>query len=176
VSPRRALTRRGSFPARRKNSWEEGPGGVTVTSVSSVASVILGSGAQVTQDGLTLVRTRGLFTFAAASVGAAATDQMLGAVGIGVVTAEAFAIGVTAVPVPITTQGWDGWIYWSPLQLSPSQNAASPGAYIVKEVDSRAMRKLRLGDTIYAALQISLDGGTLSYQTYFDSRLLLKLA
>ena len=171
--------RGGSSPvrARRKSSWEEGPGGSAAVAVASSTSVIIGLGAQLLQDGTTLVRTRGLLHAWLVSV-SAANEGFRGAFGIGIVRDQAFAVGVTAVPTPITDQGWDGWLFWMPFFIEAPATMATFGnagsAVVDMPIDTKAMRKLDLGDTIYGVLEVT-ENGTAVANVHFDSRVLLKL-
>ena len=173
--------RRGSYPVRstrRGVGWEEGPGGHAVTQLTTTGSTILNAGAQSQLDDITLMRTRGgahIFLNGAAT-GAGAGFH--GAIGIGIVTSEAFAIGITAIPVPITNLDWDGWLYHSFFDVhvgssAPAGPIDSASSSVRLDVDSKAMRKLTGGDTIYAAVQVE-EAGTAVVDIYFESRLLIK--
>ena len=172
---------RGRFPVRgnnrRRTAWNVGPGGTALASIVASGSQILGSGAAATTDGLTLVRTRGRAIFKVQSF-TAAGDAFTGAFGIGIVTAEAFAIGITAMPIPVTDLNWDGWLYHSMVQVVAGDKTAGDvdftGATQILDVDSKAMRKLRLGDTIFAALEL-VETGIVDMDFTFDSRVLVKL-
>ncbi len=166
---------RGSFPvraARRQSSWEEGPGGGGVTSRTSSGVAIIGAGLTFLADGDTLVRLRGNLVLRNAS-GAGATDSFVGAFAIGITTASAFAIGVTAVPTPLTEQDWDGWIYWVQYSVFGADLSA-PAAIQRETIDTRAMRKLRQDDVIYGAVE-DVETGAMTMQVTFDSRILRKL-
>ena len=160
-------------------AWEPGvgvnafTGGTSVSSAS--ASIIVGVGAEVLEDGLTLIRMRGtlqVFLQAAAS-------QALGfdgAVGIGIVTKPAFTIGVTAVPTPVTEQDWDGWLWWKSFAVRGPIDLGGSGLPSHHwDIDSKAMRKMRLGDTIYMAVEHSKLAGTATIEYNADTRILLKL-
>ena len=138
--------------------------------------VVLGGGAQALQSGLTVVRLRGSLLFSLRTA-ATVADGYSGAFGIGVVKAAAFAIGVTAILTPITESESD-WLYWMPIQLTATATAptwaGSGPATARMEVDTRAMRKLELGDTIYAAAEVT-EVGAANLDIMFDSRILLKL-
>jgi len=170
---------RGSIRApRRRKGWEEGPGGVALTTVAATGSAFLGTVANPAQDGLTLIRTRGRF---AAFIGNATSvgDGYQGAFAIGITQAAATAVGITAVPTPITEQDWDGWIFWQAFGVHSQVDktvSLAPGAAgaIDFEVDSKAMRKLDLLDSIYAVVEIT-EIGTATMNMFFDSRLLLAL-
>ena len=179
-----ATRSRGSFrgrttSAKRRTSWELGPGGVTETQVTTTGSVFLGSVATPLLDGLTLARIRGRFQaviVAASAVG----SGMIGAFGIGIATTAAVTVGATAVPTPITEQGWDGWLFWMPLQVSVVSATISDGANAMilaqlLEVDTKAMRKLTVEDSIYAMVEISTEHDIVTLAMNFDSRALIFL-
>ena len=86
---------RGSSRGRtnpRKTSWGLGPGDQGPVVITGSGNTILGNGAAPSVLGATMVRIRGqlgLTMLAATAIG----DGYTGAVGVGVVTASAFAIG-----------------------------------------------------------------------------------
>ncbi len=97
----------------------------------------------------TIVRTR--FLVSIKSDQQAATENQIGAFGMAVVSDQAVAVGVTAVPTPITDQGSDLFFAWQPLIASfvfstgvgtDSQNATT---FVM---DSKAMRKVDVGQDI----------------------------
>ena len=178
--PRRVHSSRGlSRPPRRKSSWEDGPGIGTAAQTPITASVsqVLNGGQQVLVDGLTLVRLRGQYRIQIVS-SAAISEHLVGAIGIGVVNSEAFAVGAAAMLMPVTERSWNGWIYWSPIQLATlSANVATDREGFYSQtipIDTKAMRKLDIGDTIYAAVEFS-ESGTIVANHFMDSRMLLKL-
>jgi len=165
-------------PQRRKTGWDFGPGGTGVTSFSSSTTSILGGGAEVVAQGLTLVRLRGsvqgfLKTADAANAGFHC------AMGIGIVSTDAFAVGVTALPNPADDIGW-GWLYHRFFDLHAfsatvaDSMAASGLGSIQFEVDSKAMRKLTVSEVIFASLQV-IELSTATMSVFFESRALLKL-
>jgi len=170
---------------RRLTSWEEGPGGTAVTTITTSSSTFLGAAVTPTQDGLTQVRLRGelLYMLTAASAG---LDGFVGAFGIGLATAAAVTAGAASVPTPITEQAWDGWIYWQPIFVTAVgaidgsvagdkdfPTVISGGAR--KEIDTKAMRKLKLEDSIYAIVELTEVGTAATLALQFDCRILLKL-
>ena len=109
---------------------------------------------------------------------AASADGYHGAFGIGVFTAEAFA--AAAHPLPLTDNFWDGWLYHTYFDVFAADLLGGggtnqiPGAFRA-EVDSKAMRKLKLNDTITAVIEVA-EVGTAEMFAKFDSRVLIKLA
>ena len=170
-------TRAGFHPVRgprRKKGWDSGPGGTAALALSSSSSAILGSGLQVLVDGQTLIRTRGLFSLVGLTA-AAVGDGFQGAFGIGIVSENAFGVGITAVPTPITDVGWDGWLFHHFVSAHAAQNAGSDAANQHFMVDSKAMRKIKATDVIVAVLEV-IEIGTASASVFFDSRVLQALA
>ena len=163
---------------RRKTGWQEGFGGVTTQAISADGKTILGAGAQVVDDGFTLVRTRGVISIglsASSTVGGGFT----GAVGVGIVTNDAFAIGATAMPGPLADAQWDGWLFHTffnsmGLKAGLATQDTVPQAVQHIVVDSKAMRKLNLNDPIFAMIDV-IEIGVAVIQVRADSRLLLKL-
>ena len=100
------------------------------------------------------------------------------AVGIGIVTSDAFAVGVSAVPDPIDQMEWDGWLYHRFFDLHSSEAALGDQqnglTSIQFEVDSKAMRKVADNMTLMAVVQ-AVEIGAAVMVAHFDSRLLVKL-
>ena len=96
------------------------------------------------EEALTVIRNRGGFAHKPQAYSSDLTYA--GAVGMGIVTAEAFAIGITAIPTPFSDADWGGWMVWrSFAQQNELQGTAAnvifPAA-VVMEIDSKAMRKV----------------------------------
>ena len=171
---------RGNAP-RRKTAWGLGPGDSTTTILTGNGSTLLGDTVFPTQLESTLVRIRGnvgITTVAATAVG----DGYTGSVAIGMATASALAIGITAVPTPVIDLSWDGWIWHSFFDLrsfagqSGAGSAAIFGASRQIEIDSKAMRKWPDQEFgLYAVIEV-VEQGTAQIEISFDSRLLVKLA
>ena len=161
---------------RRRTAWSVGTGGTGLISGASSQSVIAGSGLIPNQDGLTIVRTRGLFDWFLDGPGTADGDGYFGAFGIGIVTDAAFAAGITAIPTPITEQDWDGWFYHTFLSVHQPDVTfgGSPAAHQRIEVDSKAMRKIAVGETVVAVIEV-VEIGTATFNAFWDSRQLAKL-
>jgi len=167
--------RSSSVPAKRQKSWELGPGQLGVqTAISTSSQSVFTAGSAATQDGLTLLRLRGQLTLTM-SVAASALVGFSGAFGIGIVTAQAFAVGISAIPTPIIEQDWDGWLYWSAFALFASSGVGNERLVLDEPVDTKAMRKMREGDTIYAAIEVQ-EVSTAVMTPHFDSRILIALS
>ena len=146
---------------------------VSATAVNSFGSAV----APQFGDGLTVVRTRGLFT-AMLTLATAAGDGFVGAIGIGIATFDALAIGVTALPAPIAQADWDGWLYWSPISvLNPIASSTQLISGVATQrltIDSKAMRKFTANMVIYAVVE-TIEIGTATMSMSFDTRMLVKL-
>jgi len=97
----------------------------------------------------TIARTRGLLTVQSDQI--AATEEQIGAFGIGVVSEQAATTGVTALPGPMTDPDWTGWLYWIPflLQLKFQSGVGFDQHTIFQiPVDSKAMRKVGPDESI----------------------------
>ena len=96
----------------------------------------------------TMVRTRGIFHVQPAGFGA--DLNFSGAYGLGVVSAEAQAIGATAIPRPFDDDDWGGWMvhgyYAGHLEFqSATSEHQTPFLY---QIDSKAMRKIGPNETL----------------------------
>ena len=189
-----AHVNRGRFPSRsqslrRKTSWSAGPastgpGGLQTITASGktawgVTSISL-------EDGLTLVRTLGeLNTFLTSAD--VVTSGFHGAVGICKVTEQAAAIGVIAIPGPITDILWDGWLYHRVFSLIAADPALTTGgvtaplqmgagsASLRLEIDSKAMRKFDALDVQVGIIEVT-EIGVASMRFFANTRVLDKLS
>ena len=185
-----AISSRGSrrvpISLRRRTAWDIGPGTTSGgQTLSSTASIIGGFGTAALSDGMTLVRTRGELVLNLITA-AAANNGFVGAFGCGIATSPAFAVGSTAVPMPIDEEGWDGWLYHRYFHILSSSILAGAvsgdadamnamTAVLRVEVDSKAMRKLSIDETIFCALQVT-EVGTATGLWQYNSRQLVKLS
>ena len=171
-------TRRGGFPprSRRTTDWGIGPEAVAVA-FSATGKVLWSSGTTPAQN-LTLVRTRGLFTINLFSVGAIG-DGFAGAVGIYMMTEDAFAVGVTAALDPMTDSNSDMWLWHSFFQIhaitatiGDGVNAGSAHQRIV--IDSKAMRKDFDPERVMVGVCGFIENGTASGEFNADCRQFFK--
>ncbi len=168
----------GHIRTRRQTAWGIGPGGSSPASISSSSVVILGGGSVPLVEGLTIVRLRGSFQ-AYLKTSDAANGGFHCALGIGLATDEAFGIGTTALPSPISDSEFDGWMYhrWFDIHsfgATIAESMTSGLATIQFEVDSKAMRKQPVGLVLYTVLEV-VELSTATMSAFFDSRILAKL-
>ncbi len=123
----------------------------------------------------TVVRVRGTYLIATDQTVA---NELFGcSIGQCVISDQAQAIGVTAVPTPVTDLGSDLWLMHD-TQLGSTENLSAvgfiPRAGYTKDYDSKAMRKVEEGQTLSLVAEgigAIGDGFTLANQ----GRLLIKL-
>ena len=164
---------RGRSAARRKTGWEEGPGTQTLLTINSSTTNILGLGQTSQQDGITVVRIRGVVELAL-TLATAVGDGFAGAIGIGKVSGPAFAIGATAVPMPIDEIEWEGWMWHQFFSIHATKSTPTEKAPTVIEIDSKAMRKFDSQETMFCAIQ-AVETGTAELLARLGTRMLLKL-
>jgi len=161
---------------RRQTSWETGVPLLT-TSVPFTAdiSAILGTGVSPTVDGLTLVRTRGEVLLALTSA-AAAGNAFVGAIGIGLASEQAFAVGATAVPLPVSEAGAESWIWheWFSVVAFSATDFGGAAQTQRMVIDSKAMRRVEENMIIYMAIEAT-ETGTAGLEVSANTRLLFKL-
>ena len=163
---------------RRLTGWSEGPGDFpTLQSITGASVGIVGQGAQSNSEGLTVVRIRGVIglTLTAAD---AALSGFRGAFGICRVSENAFGIGVTAVPAPLTDRFWDGWMWHQHYYLMQaavfSAQIAGGSALVTIPIDTKAMRKVPATDIIVLVGE-HIESGTAVMNVTASTRLLAKL-
>ena len=165
---------------RRRTAWSAGPRQSAVPSITANGSFLWALGAQATLDGLTLVRVRGSLTTWLEVV--TAIGDGFARVGFGLcnVSENAFNIGVTAVPTPLTDIGWDGWLWHAlvapliGLSVTEADNRG-PLGQVRLEIDSKAMRKTRSSDVLVGVAEVSGEIGTATLQFMSECRILDKL-
>ena len=177
MSDRSRGSRQGRIPyPRRQTSWANGTGGTAAVDISAGTAVFLGSAIQAAVDGLTVIRTRGLFrTYL--TLGTNVGDGFQGAFGIGIASLAAVTAGIGSVPTPITEQEADSWLFWMPVSIhAPVATATELSAASSQDilVDSKAMRKLETTMAIYAIFEAA-EVGVATATLYWDSRSLVKL-
>ncbi len=167
---------RGGVRARRETFWL---GGVTTLTSFPVAATkvlltSLNAGALALRP-FTVVRTRGLLYLRSDQV--VATEEQSGAYGEAVVSEQASAVGITAVPGPVSNADSELFHVFQAIAtaffFSSAAGMGVNGAGFV--IDSKAMRKVEDGQdliTIYESDAAAVSAGQV-VKTY--SRLLVKL-
>ena len=121
----------------------------------------------------TIIRARGSMFLESDTI--TASEFYQASLGFAVVSEQAVAIGVTAIPTPQTDAGSDLWFVYESLQgrLRFATSAGFRDTGHLKDYDSRAMRKVEEGqDLVIVAETSSISlGATLGY----TGRFLVKL-
>ena len=123
----------------------------------------------------TVVRTRGVLSLTTDQV--AATESYHAALGFAVVSDEALAVGITAVPTPMSEADSDLFFVYEAIigrMLFSTSAGFDSGSGFSREFDSKAMRKVEDGQDI----AITVEGDTspfLGATIMKAGRMLLKL-
>jgi len=115
------------------------------SSSSPVLLFVLNAGALALRP-FTIVRSR--FVIWQRSDQAAGIEHQTGAVGMAIVSDQASTIGVTAVPNPIADMGSDLWFFYQLIRGDESEVTDRTRPQAVMHVDSKAMRKVDIGQDL----------------------------
>ena len=119
----------------------------------------------------TIVRTR--FALLFRSDTEAASEAAAGAFGMAVVSDQATAIGVTAVPTPITDMASDFWFVHQIMYNQSSLQATGITETASQiEIDSKAMRKVDIGQDLVIVAEAGVGGG---FNLMAGGRMLVKV-
>ncbi len=100
-----------------------------------------------------MVRSRGSFNIGVQ--GTTGDVDIIGALGICIVSDLAFAAGAASIPGPWTNNDWDGWFLLQPFNLH-FQFTTDVGWNVIQSeymVDSKGMRKAVDGDTLVVMIE-----------------------
>ena len=140
----RKFTRsRGRDSSRRQSAWLSIPPAVNTLAAASTAVVTASlNAAALAMRPFTVVRTH--ISWLLKSDQQAASEQYAAAVGFAVVSDQASAVGVTAVPTPVTDLGSDLWFLHASVvgffALGTAVGFIEQGVF--KDIDSKAMRRV----------------------------------
>ena len=146
-------TRVVSRSTRRLTSWFQFVPADTTLGGASVALVFSLNAAALALRPFTVVRSH--FVVKVRSDQAAAIEQQNVGFGIAVVSDQAVAIGVTAVPTPITEMGSNLWFQHALIFSDESALTDRTRPAVGKDLDSKAMRKVEIGQDIIVVLETS---------------------
>ncbi len=158
----------------RKTFWF---GGVFVRSdITAINTAVLTTSltaAALALRPFTIVRTRGIVTLRSDQI--AATEQQQAAYGLTVVSDQAVAVGVTAVPSPVADSQSD-WFVYQPM-IGAFSFATAIGFEQVGleryEIDSKAMRKVEEGQDVISVVESGAATGGITVSEF--NRILIKL-
>ena len=166
--------RHGNSSPQRLTQWvrtDAGSGGTGYKSLA-VGSAVIDQSLPFT-TAATIIRTRGSVSTVSDQV--AANEAPFGAYGICVVSNQAFAIGITAIPTPYTDADSDLWFvhgYW----YCPFAFGSAVGFNNVSQrtdFDSKVMRRISEDETVVMVMENGDATGGISYR--FDFATLIKL-
>ena len=146
----RRNSNRGSFPrkARRNLEWiGTAEASVTWQTVAAGAK-LLGLIFPITSPG-TILRTRGLLQIRSDQI--VATENIMGAFGMAVVSTDAADAGAASIPGPMSDPGWSGWFVFEMFSdvLKFQSGIGFQSNYPqTRMLDGKAMRKVNANDTI----------------------------
>ena len=175
---RRFGSLRGSGSNRRRTGWFAGPS-QDVVSLSDAGVTLWNVGQQAVDDGLTLVRVRGEVVLNLTQVTTIGDGFEAFAFGLCIVSENAFGIGVSAVPAPLTDIAWDGWLVHSVHGHMTGQETTEVSRFPLEAIrvpiDSKAMRKFRATDTLVGVIQVGTEIGAAALRLSARTRMLVKL-
>jgi len=169
-SNRRPLVR----SSRRSSQWSAGSRVSTLQSVTAAGKTTWDVG-QVSTASSTVIRIRGHFTAQLSVVTTAHDGYSVCGIGIGVVSDDAFQIGSSAMPGPISDSNWD-WMfvnYFSLVGESVTESFQGLGAIRIP-IDSKAMRKLKPNQVVFGMLETSNEVGAATIQLQAMTRMFIK--
>ena len=145
---------RNSRTAKRLSTWFEFiPAEVTLAGANSEAIVFSLNAAALALRPFTVVRTRFVWQIQSDQT---ANESQQTALGLAVVSDEAVAVGVTAVPTPMSSMGSDLWFVHE-ISLDSLLSATVAGfvhpAGRFHRIDSKAMRKVDIGQDLVVVIQ-----------------------
>ena len=164
---------------RRSTGWQFGPGSSVKLSFTSGGIFLIPDPVLVVEDGITLVRTRGMVDIFLTNIDFTG-GGFHGAVGLAIVDTQAAGVGVSALPGPLSRPDWDGWFWHHYFDvhvgdlLGGGGTNQAPGNVKI-EIDSKAMRKLTINDAIVGIMESAeaIVGGAFA-DLYLDCRMLVK--
>jgi len=165
---------------RRKTAWGVGPNATAQASTAALNPIAWANGVVLQNDSeATIVRIRGIMSLVL-HVSSLAAGGFLGAAGIGITTAAAFAAGVGSMPSPITELDWDGWMWHHFYDVHSVTATIADGAnagavYQRVLIDSKAMRKFRTDEVVFGIWENAEEIGTATVTIHANSRMLFML-
>jgi len=158
---------------RMGKQWDDIAASTHILTVDTTSA----GNALVTSVPATLLRTMGSYVITPTSA-PAALDAVEITVAIGIASADAFAVGSTALPDPGTEPEYP-WIYWKDHTFFFATTTADPNSAassVRADFDVKSMRKLKPREAIFAVVQyFSIVGAPPMQVEMAGTRLLLGL-
>ena len=164
---------------RRLTAWGIGPGSDGTygeQQFTSTGNNLWTFGVVPAVDGLTIIRVRGMVEMRLAATDAAGSG-MSGAMGLIIVDDRAFAAGAASVPRAFSDRLDDGWFWHQLFSIHPETTSLELNASMSLhfEIDTKAMRKIPVGQTLVGVTEIITEVGAVSLSQYIGTRVLVKL-
>ncbi len=105
---------------------------------------------------------------------AAAIERQVGAWGMAVVSDQATAVGVTAIPTPITDMGSDLWFTYQSLMAHHQEITDRSEPVEIYKTDSKAMRKVDIGQDLVVVGELA-SGQSAGFILNLMGRMLVKV-
>ena len=143
-------------PRRNKTWFGIAANFISMTSETTFLANSLSSGVQTT-----VLRTFGEYVIQPESA-LVALDRAVVTVAIGVVSTDAFGVGVTAMPDPADEFDYP-WLYWASHAIWAGTMSADPNSQattVRKAFDVKSMRKINPRESLAMIVQYSNSAGT----------------
>ena len=141
----------------RETTWFQFlPVTTTLANSTSAAIVFTLNAAALALRPFTIVRSR--FELALSSDQAAAIESQACGVGIAVVSDQAVSVGASAVPLPIDDMGSNLWLLHTIMYGDESALTDRTRPATFRSIDSKAMRKVEVGQDVIVSIQNSVVG------------------
>ncbi len=127
------------------------PTETTMASTGSTVLVFTLNAAALALRPFTVVRSH--FLIGLRSDQAAAIEVQRAAMGIAVVSDQASAVGITAVPTPVTEAGSNLWLLHQFIFADESNLTDRTRGETHTQVDSKAMRKVEVGEDLVVVVE-----------------------
>ncbi len=161
--------------SKRQTSWDicVVPTGFTALAAGTKAIAFAVTAAILEEKTpATVIRSHIMLAIQTDNVGA--SEEQIGAFGLGFVNVVAGALGVTGLPGPAADCGWGGWFahqFFTQTFLFVSGVGVDPQRATQYNIDSKAMRKFEGDETLVAVVE---NFGTFGIEFAVSARLLLK--
>ena len=138
---------------RRETIWFGGTGFSQAVATTGTTLVLVLNAAALALRPFTVIRTRGVI--GVSSDQEAATEDFGGSFGFAVVSEQASAVGITAVPTPTTDSGSDLWFVYEFLfgRFAFGSVASFADVGNRRVIDSKAMRKVEDGQDMVGVVE-----------------------
>ena len=156
---------------KRRTFWARSPSDAALTTLSASSAVL--DSTLVPGLSETIVRTRGYIAVKSDQV--AASENFTGAVGFLVASDQAVAAGVASLPTPYTDQDSDLYFvhqYFTGGLRFSDVTGMGDRPWSIFEFDSKAMRKLDVGQTLCIVIE---NGSAVGMQYFITYSVLIKL-